>query len=248
VAQRLMTRAELEQWLLRKLGGPLICVELSQEQLDDAIDDAIEWFIAKKGIERVLEKDLIPNETRVELPDDVDTVFEVVFAERELDFATIFSPFAFVDKIPYDVFANPRGGGLYSSFVQSLQYIEMAKRIISVEPEWEVVRGERSYFLVYRISSDALGSNPLKAVIFYKPNCVTLEHLKFRDHDLIRRKALAEAKGTLSLVRGKYDAYPSAQGTLTLNADRLYEQAQEERDRLEEEIFDSGFPLGFLTG
>lgn len=241
---KLQDRTAVSQWIMRKLGGPLICVELAQAQLDDSIDDGIEWFISKKGIQKVRQFPLVPGQVEYPLAEDVDEVQEVIFAERELDFSTIFSPFAFVDKIPYDVFANPRGGGIYSSFTQALQYIESAKRIISVEPEWKVIH--RTMY-VFRGDS-AIEGGATTAVMVFKPGFIDFEDLKVRDHDLIRRFALAEAKLTLSNVRGKYDRYPTAQGSVNLNADALYRQSKEEKESLEEQISQSAFPMPFMVG
>lgn len=39
-----MTRNDLKQYILRKLGSPVINVEISKSQLDDAIDDALQKF------------------------------------------------------------------------------------------------------------------------------------------------------------------------------------------------------------
>jgi hypothetical protein len=44
-----MADAELSQWLLRRLGAPMLKVELTQEHLEDAIEQAKRWFAAKKG-------------------------------------------------------------------------------------------------------------------------------------------------------------------------------------------------------
>ena len=241
---KLQDRTAVSQWILRKLGGTLICVELSQAQLDDSINDGIEWFISKKGIQKVRQLPLVHGQVEYPLDEDVDEVQEIIFAESPLDFSTIFSPFAFVDKIPYDVFANPRGGGLYSSFTQALQYIETAKRIISVEPEWKLIH--RTLF-IFRADA-AIEGGGSTAVIVYKPSFIDFEDLKVRDHDLIRRFALAEAKLTLANVRGKYDRYPTAQGTVVLNSDMLYRQYLAEKETLEEQISQSGFPMPFLVG
>ena len=40
INQKIRTREHLKDWVLRKLGSPLITVELSNDQLDDAINDA----------------------------------------------------------------------------------------------------------------------------------------------------------------------------------------------------------------
>ena len=75
-----------------------------------------------------------------------------------------------------------------------------------------------------------------------------IEILNERDHDLVKRFALAQAKEDLAIIRSKYDSYPGAQGTVTLNADRLFDMAQQEKEKLEEEISASGYPMGFILG
>jgi len=40
INQKIKTRADLKKWIMRKLGFPMVTVELTEEHLDDAINDA----------------------------------------------------------------------------------------------------------------------------------------------------------------------------------------------------------------
>ena len=49
----LMDEAALSQWILRRLGGGVLKVELCQAHVDDAVGDAKRWFTAKKGAKEI---------------------------------------------------------------------------------------------------------------------------------------------------------------------------------------------------
>lgn len=237
----LMDDEQLYDWILRRLNAPIWKVELCQEHVEDAIEWAKRWFAAKKGVKKLFDMDVEANVTCYELDCDIDTVLDVAFAQSKLDLSLIFSPFTLLEeKIPYDVFASGGSGGLYSSYVQSLGYIEMAKRILSAEFEW--FQENRKLFIA-PIPSDAR-----QIIVQAKVNTVVLEQLTERDHDLVKRYALARARQDLAFNRGKFDAYPGAQGTTSFNWDILLETANQDLERLEEEIFGSGYPMGFVTG
>ena len=38
------TKQELADWVLRRLGAPLVTVEISDEQLEDVIDEALQFY------------------------------------------------------------------------------------------------------------------------------------------------------------------------------------------------------------
>lgn len=238
---KLLNRAELGQWILRRLGAPVWKVELCQEHIDDAIEQAVRWFAAKKGVQGLFTINAVPNQVCYDLNGQVDKVLDVAFTEAKLDLSLVFSPFTLLEeKIPYDVFASGGSGGLYSSYVQALQYIEMAKRVLSAELEWTQVN-RQLYIAPPPVRQRTI-------IITAKINFTQIEDLMERDHDLVKRYALAKAMQNLAWIRGKFGDFPGAQGTVTLNWDRLLDWADTEIDRLEEEIFGSGYPLGFLTG
>jgi hypothetical protein len=238
---KLMNREELGEWILRRLGAPFWDIELCQEHVKDAVEMAVRWFAAKKGVSKLFTIRTSPSVVEYTLDSEVDRVIDVAYETHKLDLSLIFSPFTLLDeKIPYDVFASGGSGGLYSSYVQALQYIEMAKRVLSAEFEW------------YEINDKLFIAPPPQdsrnLVVWAKINFTQIEDLEERDHELIKRYALAKAQVDLAWVRGKYGEYPSAQGSTTLNWDRLLDTAQTEIEKLEEEIMGAGYPMGMVTG
>lgn len=219
----------------------MVKVELTADHLDDSINDAVRWFAAKKGVKKGVFIPLALEQMVYALDDDIDTVTDVVFPSPGFDIALAFFPFNLFDgMIPYDVFsASASGGGLYSSFVQALQHIEQAKRITGSEQDW---RQEGRKLHLYP------KSNVGNAYIEYKSTHVVIEQLNERDHDLVKRWALAETKEILGRIRSKYDTYPGAQGSVTLDGKDLLEEAKATKEALDEEIALSGYPMGFLVG
>jgi hypothetical protein len=238
---QLLDKPELKQWILRRLGAPVWKVELCEEHVDDAIEQAIRWFAAKKGQQKLFTIEVVPGQPCYELDCEIDKVLDVAFSETKLDLSLVFSPFTLLEeKIPYDVFASGGSGGLYSSYVQSLQYIEMAKRVLSAELEWTQINNQ----LFLAPSPTGLRT----IIVLAKINFTQLQDLMERDHDLVKRYALAKAMQDLAWIRGKFGDYPGAQGTITFNWDRMLDWADTEITKLEEEIFGAGYPMGFVTG
>jgi hypothetical protein len=238
---RLMTREELAPWILRRLGAPIWKIEVCNEHILDAIEQAIRWFAAKKGVYKLFTIQMVSSQVEYDLDCEIDTVLDVAPTTQKMDLTLIFSPFTLLEeKIPYDVFASGGSGGLYSSYVQALQYIKTAKRVLSADFEW--------YQINQKLFIAPPPANSLTMIVTAKVNFTRIEDLKERDHELIKRYALAKAMQDLAWVRGKYGEYPGAQGTLTMNWDRLLDWADTEVEKLNEEIMDSAGPLGMLTG
>jgi hypothetical protein len=239
---KLMDEEELEQWILRRLGGLLVNVELCEVHVQDAIETSIRWFCAKKGVKKVRQLPIYSGVQGYSLPDEVDTVLDVRFQAPPMDLSLIFSPYILMDeKVPYDVFAAPQTAGLYSSYTQSLQYIEQAKRLINAEEDW---RQEDRTLYVFPIPRQ---SGIIE--IQYKSNDFKVEQLNQRDHDLLKRYALAWAKHDLGRVRSKFQSgLPGAQGNVMWDGNLLLQEAQRDMETLDKEIAQSAFPMLFLTG
>jgi hypothetical protein len=243
---KLMNSEELYEWILRRLGAPFWDIELCQQHVRDAVEMAVRWFAAKKGVTKLLFIRVQPNVVEYQLDCEVDRVIDVAYETQKLDLSLIFSPFTLLEeKIPYDVFASGGSGGLYSSYVQALQYIETAKRVLSAEFEWTEIRDGNAPSKLFIAPPPADSRN---MIVWAKINFTKIEELQERDHELIKRYALAKAREDLAWVRGKYGEYPSAQGTTTLNWDRMLDAATTEIEKLEEEIMGAGYPMGFVTG
>lgn len=236
---------ELQQWILRRLGAPLLKVELTADHLHDNIEDAKRWFAAKKGWRRFYGFDVVASVSEYPLPKDVDVVLDVVFAYDPLDLSILAYPYWLPpenNQIPYSVFNVAGGsGGLYSNYTQVMQFIEVAKRTLSAEADWRQENDKLQLF-----------PNPTrsgKAIVEYNSHQInaTIE-LSERDHGLLKRYALAMAKLDLGRIRSKFDNYPTAQGTTTMDGVALLQEAREDVEKLDEEIGESAKPMAFLTG
>lgn len=238
-----MNESELRHWILRRLGSPVTKVCLDALQLDDAVEEAIRWFAAKKGVDKDVTIDLFAGQVEYRMPDDCDMVLDVAFQVSPLDISLIFAPYnvAQDSKVPYSAFTAGASGGLYSSLLQSLQYVEMAKRMINAERNWIYFQHKNILLLL----PDPKGGG--KVFIEYKSCESTLEQLPERDHQLVRRYALAWAKQDLGMIYSKYSTWPTAQGNVSLNGDQLMSQAKAEMDKLEDEIYESAKPMAFFT-
>lgn len=221
----------------------MLKVPLSEDQLNDAVSEAKRWFAAKKGVERQIVITTYAGQVEYDMPEDCDAVIDVSFQAGQFDVSLVFSPFIFADEqVPYSVFAAPASAGLYSSFVQALQYNETAKRIIGAENNYLYFPTTRKLLL---LPSRTYGGN---VFVEYKSNINTIEQLHERDHDLVKRFALAWAKRDLGNIFSRYATWPSAQGQSVLNGPQLIEEANKDFDKLEQEIADSSFPMPWVTG
>jgi hypothetical protein len=236
-----MTREELAPWIMRRLGAPVWKIEVCTDHVLDAVEQAVRWFVAKKGVVKLFSMQMTSSQVEYDLDCEIDRVIDVIPTTQKMDLSMIFSPFTLLEeKIPYDVFASGGSGGLYSSYVQALQYIETAKRILSADFEW--------YQINQKLFIAPPPANSRQMIVWAKVNFTQIESLTERDHEMLKRYALAKAMQDLAWIRGKYTDYPSAQGTLSMNWDRLLDWADTELEKLNEEIMDSAGPMGFMTG
>ena len=132
-----MNEEALANWILRRLGGGRLRLELTQDHVCDAIEDARRWFAARKGVKRARLLTITASQNNYTLPDDVDTVLSCEREATSTDLTLIFTPYSVIDdRVPSDVFGSASSGGLYSMYVQLMQYTEMARQIVSAEPDW----------------------------------------------------------------------------------------------------------------
>jgi hypothetical protein len=244
----LMDEKAVQQWILRKLGAPLLRVELVQDDLDDAVEEARRWFSAKKGFKKVGTMGIVAGQVEYPLDEGIDTILDVTPTNNEVDVARFIDPMQLVDGlIPASIFGAGLGGaggyassgGMLSSYAQTVQYLHQARTILGAEFEWE--QRERS-LLVFPARTNG------SMIIHYKAATFTVEQLNERDHDLVKRYSLAVAREKLGTVRTKFAQTPGAQDAVTVDGPEQLEKAEREKEALTEEISQSGFPMGFLHG
>lgn len=251
-----MDEEQLSLWILRRLGAPLLKVELTECHLHDVISMAMHWYAAKKGFIRQVQLLVVPSITQYSLDtlaDDIDLVTDVVFPLSAYDLTPLSSPWgwAWPDEAlgtpmnsVYGGFAagGAQSGGVVSSVVQVLQYSDMARRVFNGEFEWRQ-ESRTLYVLPYQQPPTSLS-----AIVFYTSTKFTLVEFNERDHDIVKRYALAKAKLDLGRIRSKYDSYQGAAGAVNLDGQALLSEGQQEIEALDEELASSAMPVGFLVG
>lgn len=234
---------ELKEWIKRKFGFPTLRVELTEDQLDDSLHDAKLWFAMWKGQTKEMLLPIMAGINEYILPNEVNDIENFSPGISPIDLRVLFSSFNFLDEhIPYDLFRVPQAGGVYSTFAQTVGYVEMVKRIMSSEQDYEFNRDTHK-LMIYPVPR--AGFNVL---LTYKSSSVDFSAMDPRDEDLFRRRSAAEAKERLGQIRSRFKEYPLAGGQGAMNGPELLEQAEKEKEKLQEEIIGLGGPLGIITG
>lgn len=236
----------LRNWIFRRLGAPVLRVELHEDQIDDAIQDALTWFSDRAGIESAHKLTILDGQPDYDLatifgfskePPVIQNVLDVAFEAPD---TILRDDFGFFYGIPFfggllAAGAGPRIRGqifAYSSLIQWLQYIEQAKRILSAERTWEYEEFSGILHIV------PIPNLTVRAIVFLKRKLTIEEFPKLpaRYNELVKKRSLFGAMERLIAVRGKYDALPGAGRDYSLNADPLRAEADAIKEETEERM------------
>jgi hypothetical protein len=242
---RVLDEAGIIKHIYLHLGGGVVDIHLQECHYKEAIEEAVRWWRAKKGVKKWFDLQVLPYQTEYPLPEDVDTVLEVVLPDDPGPMGRAFDPFYQPgDGVPWGIYSTDRSGlGYLSSYGQLLQQIETTQKVFSSDPDWRHDTGSR-VLQIY-----PLNKRSGIAKVFYKSHTLTLEQLPERDNDLVKRYARAYAKKILGHIWGKYtDGFPAAQGNRSLNYSQMLSEADAEIAQLEQEISDSAMPMDILIG
>jgi len=242
---RVLSEADMMKHIYLHLGGGVIDIHLQECHYKEAIEEAVRWFRAKKGIRKQFNLQVIPYQNEYDLPEDVDTVLEVVFPDDYGGIGRVLDPFYLPgDGVPWSLGGMDSGGmGMLSSYAQILQTVENTARVFGTEPDWRHEPGSTKLLLM------PLFKRPGIAQVFYKSHTLVLEQLTERDNDLVKRYARAYAKKILGHIWGKYtDGFPAAQGNRSLNYSQMLQESDTEIEKLEDEISASAMPMDILIG
>jgi len=251
---------DFRAWARRKLGEDGKCtvkVELTEDMIDQALDDAKDWWNSHHGLHKEAQLSLASSQGEYDLSavtPRVDEVMKVWMPDQHqlLSFRGLYPGFLDVDGLPYGTVGFNGGQSPQGTLVQLMQNLSSAQRVFSADPDWEF----------YSDNIDKL--NPVRtlrvfppprdggvAYYFYRinPKDIKLHMYNQRDLWLIREWALAECKYMLGRIRGKYSSgLPAAGGDRTLDGDNLLQEAREDKDRLEQKIYEYGGPVLPLVG
>lgn len=254
------TRTEAIDYIKRRVGGGVVVLEVSPEQVEDRFDDALRWYTARKGIKRFAFQTLTPGVQEYTMPDDTDEVLWVTFPGVQLDIIAAVNPFAFIDvdqlPVAYQSITGVPGGSFYGTLHQILAHAETARRIVGSEPAWEYYRENRTLQIFPRNVRQGLAiaryiSTTIRTEDPVAPSLTPINDLRrmsFRDRDIILRYATAQLELQIGRHRRKYGEWAGAGGGKTLDGDTLVADAMVAIEKMDEEIKGLSEPVPFLVG
>ncbi|AZU98172.1 hypothetical protein SEPL_199 [Salmonella phage SE_PL] len=245
-------REKLKDKITQMLGAGAVTVEITDGQLEIAIDNAIEnyraWSSASKE-EAFLHMKLYPSESVYVLPTEVEIVRRIYRRGNGVvsgEGSTV-DPFSLAYSNTYLLSAvrGATGGGLLTYDLYH-QFDETVARLFGREIifQWNPVNKK----LI--IDRDIRGTEEVLLHVYQN----VPEEILFRQqmsYPWIRDWTLAEAKIMLGTNRSKFATLPGPQGTFSMDGDTLRQEGFALQEKLEQQLRnykDGGTPLGFIIG
>lgn len=251
----IQNKPDLCEWILRKLGSPLVTVELTSDQLDDAINEAVEEFTKYVNQERqwlALQLDTYDEVSGFILPENCIGVFALngqgILGGSSGGINTLFSV--------GNQLANSGNfggvGGNAAGFAESwityeaaLQHIELIKRMTASEFRFEFNVRSKSLTLIPNPVKQAAPQIP-KGTVVVGCNTIREESQQYGE-SWVKRYALALSKITLGLIRAKFQGIQLLGGGVLDTS--IKEEGIQERDALKEELKETeGSFMNFWVG
>jgi len=223
-------------WILSSLGHPVVMVELTEAQLEQAIsvtgDFIAQYFPLEHKYAYFYTQPLV---STYNLPPDAYWVQDVKWDPATTRIGDIFGAESFLFNI-----GNITGVQnllLDYHFLQA--YRKFSQRILGTEGQWELAGDQK-----IRLYPTPRGSFPV--VIQYIPTVGSFKTPESRE--ITKRMLVAEAKIILGNARSKFGGIPTPDGgTLNLNGDALRTEGQEEKKQALEDAINVGQPLPIIT-
>lgn len=238
--KRSKVRQQVKDYVLYKLGAPVVNVELDEQQLDAAVDIALQIFeeYAPREYFNYYVFDAVPGKSVYTMPPDIGYIRNIFYKETGT-FA--FSASDMGGSIPVEYFYP---GGAYSSLqggmmdpVQPMwgrmgewvlykQYEQMYSRISSNIGGWEWVGGYdtiKIYPIPYR---------PHKVIVHYLQKMTDWP----RVNQAMQEGALVHAKEMLGRIRSKIRNPAGPNGGVQLDGEALLQEAFEGQKNWEERL------------
>tara|TARA_R110000744_G_scaffold126302_2_gene232565 strand:+ start:679 stop:1560 length:882 start_codon:yes stop_codon:yes gene_type:complete len=228
-----LTRFEttIRDFVLARLGHPVVRVELTDFQVKTAIDEAISQldYHAPFWCEQQAAFECSAGQNRYILPMHIAYNLSYVVYKKSL-----LSIQNMTGTLEYDFFIKYfQDNFLFSNFSISdfyllQQSLETMRKVLGQEGAWDVINGN-----VLQLYPTPVQNGQTCILVYRALDAATL-HPYYKNW--IQRFALAVSKGILGEVRGKYKTLPSPGGGASLNGQALSDQSVKEREALKEEL------------
>jgi len=241
------TRDQMKDWIMKKLGYPLIQVEITEDQLDLCINDSVEEFTKYVRQEsKYLELDLETyNLSGFTLPNNVVSVFaleEGNMGGQSGGVGELFSMKNTLANAGYfpNIITAGGGSGAWITYELAMQYMDMMKRLTANHFDFEY--NERTKLLSLTPIPDKISAKGHIVVGVYT---IRPDDLQFGE-SWVKRFSLALAKQIIGNIRSKFAntaLLGGAQIDVALKTEGLTEQ-----DNLLAELKETYSFLNFFVG
>lgn len=240
------TREQLKQYCLRALGAPVLQINVADEQLEDRIDEAIEYFrlYHYDGIERMYLKHKIVQSNidtqSVTIPDYVYGVKRIIPFRQGSSSQNLFD-------VQYqlrlnDLYELTNTSMIYYSMV--MQHMALLDQMLNGYPQFEFNRlSSKVYFEVNKtklILDDWMIIECYRAL---DPAVAT----KMWAEPWLKQYVEALFKKQWATNVKKFQGM-QLPGGVTIDGQSMYLEATQEIQQLEDELRDKSAPLGFIVG
>lgn len=220
------TREYIREWIKRKLGSPLIEVELDEDQIEDCIDDALDevapWVVQRQYITLPASECIDLSEYKIAYVINVHKANGASQVTGQMD---VFNPYSF------SIVTNR----------QNLVYDQL-ERLIHTRTMNDLKDNISFKFIANKLYLDVGYPTATMVTIEYSPQITDVSILDQDDEDsrlyrkFVKRFALAYARATLANIRGKFTISGSP---AELDADRQESKSDSEIEILREELRDT---------
>jgi len=221
-----VTKSQVKEYIKRKLGHPAVVVELDDNQLEDAVQDALRMFNRHLMVFRnnVLRESY--EYANIELPADTLGVYYVCFLMPDsLRNYTQINIFEILSRLVYP--EMPMG-----EWYMIRMFYKMFQRVRGTDPDWRYDREAN----VLHVDTHG-GPYDVSCITGHPVTVETLtEGSKQRYERTFLKAAVAEAKQVISPIRGKFGGIPAPGGTLTTDADKMATEAQATLEKIEGDL------------
>jgi len=221
----------IKDYILGRLGYPVIRVELTDFQVKTAIDESITHldYHAPFWCTQMAAFETSAGVNAYMLP--MHIAHGLTYCAYKKSLLSIQN---MAGTLEYDFFIKYfQDNFLFSNFAVSDFYLlqthlEMIRKILSQEGSWDIING--NILQLYPTPS----RNGETVILVYRGLDTATMHPYYKNW--IQRYALAVSKGILGEIRGKYTSLPSPGGGASLNGAALTQQSEQEKEKLKEEL------------
>jgi hypothetical protein len=246
------TRQEFKDYCLRALGAPVIDINVDDQQVEDRIDQALQFFNDwhGNGSQRVYYKYQVTDQDKTQqyidtdlIDTDLQTVSRVFSIGFNLQMNNIFN--VRYQMALTDFYGLRTGQMNLNYFVSTMQYLEMLQQLL--DPEKQVRFNKHNNKLFIDMNWEDFTTGQYLLIEGYT-NINPEEYNDAWSEPVLKKYATALIKKQWGANLSKYSGIPLP-GNITFNGERLYQEASEEITKLEEEILIKyQSPPDFMTG